>query len=160
MGQRLQEVDISTLPFTDLEEECKGLLVKHASWRIPGLDFDDVYQELLLVLWKCQRSFTPGRIGEMTGKPVKFTSFLTRALVNRLGQLGAYARRRGRVWYQLAEDDTRVAVEHIDLDSDLIDFGLSDKARAVIEHVRDGGRRRKLPPDISTELRKLLDNRG
>lgn len=69
-----------SMSYEDLEVQWQSLLHRFASWGIPGMDFEDVMQEMRIVLYKTQQNFDPRR-------RVKFMTFLYRALLNRALQL-------------------------------------------------------------------------
>ncbi len=58
-----------------LEEQWSSLLRKFASWRIPGMDYDDVMQEMRVVLFNADRNYDPG-------KNAKFITFLYTSCLN------------------------------------------------------------------------------
>ena len=69
-----------SMSYEQLEEQWQPLLRKFASWAIPGMGFEDIMQEMRIVLYKTQQNFNPR-------KRVKFITFLYRALLNRALQL-------------------------------------------------------------------------
>jgi len=73
------KVQIGRVPFEQLEERWRPLLSKFASWNI-GMPREDLYQELLLVLWKAQQGYSPD-------KKASFQTYLYTALFNKVGTL-------------------------------------------------------------------------
>lgn len=77
---------VRTVPFPDLMAQWEPKLKKMSKWWIPYLDTEDVQQELLLVLWKCQQKYKENTVSS-------FHTYLHRAMLNRLGQLNVYVKR-------------------------------------------------------------------
>ena len=61
--------------YDKLEDQWAPLLRKFASWRIPGMAYDDVMQEMRIVLFNAGRSYRPGG-------NAKFSTFLYTACLN------------------------------------------------------------------------------
>jgi DNA-directed RNA polymerase specialized sigma24 family protein len=61
--------------YETLEERWRPLLRKIAMWRIPGMDYDDVMQEMRIVLFNAQKNYDPG-------KHAKFITFLYVSCLN------------------------------------------------------------------------------
>ena len=79
MGSKREIVNVNQVPFGQLEEQWRPLLSKFASWNI-GMPREDLYQELLLVLWKAQRGYS-------SDKKASFQTYLYTALFNKVGTL-------------------------------------------------------------------------
>ena len=82
--------DVKTLSYEELEKKFGGILRTFASWRIVDQTYEDLYQELRLVLWNAQRAYRPG------GKAA-FQTYLYRACVNKVGKLLHKTRAQKRV---------------------------------------------------------------
>lgn len=81
--------------FEQLAVKWGPLLNRFARWSIPGVEREDLRQELLLVLWQAHRRYDPAR-------GASFKTYLFRALLNRaltlLARAGGGSRpRRGVV---------------------------------------------------------------
>ena len=69
-----------SLEFETLAKQWRPLLHKYASWNIKGVDYDDIYQELLLTLNKAADKYD-----ETQG--TKFSTYINRAFGNTLKRL-------------------------------------------------------------------------
>lgn len=81
---------VGLTPYDDLERQYTPLIAKlarHAN--IPGLLFEDVQQELRVVLWRAQQRYVPGTISRTNGRTSGFTNYLITGCHNRLGYLKA-----------------------------------------------------------------------
>ncbi len=58
-----------------LERQWAPLLRRFASWRIPGMDYDDIMQEMRIVLLKARQGYDEG-------KHTKFITFLYTSCLN------------------------------------------------------------------------------
>ena len=76
----MMDVEIRTVSYERLERQWSGMLRRFASWRIDGYDYDDLYQELRIVLYNAQRSYDPA-------KGAAFITYLWRACLNKVGKL-------------------------------------------------------------------------
>ncbi len=63
-----------------LEEQWTPLLIKFAGWQVPGMDHEDIMQELRIILLRSQERYD-------AGKHTKFITFLYTALLNRMLKL-------------------------------------------------------------------------
>ena len=66
--------------FEELEHQWRGMLRRFASWRIPGYEYEDLHQELCVVLYNAQRSYDPN-------KGAAFITYLYRACLNKVRKL-------------------------------------------------------------------------
>ena len=72
--------ELRDVPFEELEKQWGGMLRRFALWRISGYEYDDLYQEMRLVLHKAQQSYDPTR-------GAAFITYLWRACLNKVGKL-------------------------------------------------------------------------
>lgn len=71
---------VSTMPYEELLQQWQPKITKMKQSFIPYLDEDDIEQELRLVLWKCQRAYSPDR-------GAVFHTYLHQAMLNTMGKL-------------------------------------------------------------------------
>ena len=79
LADKGETINVTQVPFERLEELWRPLLSKFAGWNI-GLPREDLYQELLLVLWRAQTGYSPD-------KGASFQTYLYTALLNKVGTL-------------------------------------------------------------------------
>lgn len=72
--------EVSEISFEELEKQWGGMLRRFASWRIDGYDYDDLYQELRIVLYNAQRSYD-------ATKGAAFITYLWRSCLNKVGKI-------------------------------------------------------------------------
>lgn len=89
---------VRALSFEELEAKFAPLIFKWSHGRgesrsahggIMGYDEDDFAQEVRLVLWKCQESFSPETKAGYQGRPSTFINFFIHAVENKFGKLRA-----------------------------------------------------------------------
>ena len=113
---------LRTLSFEELEQKLHPLIYKlshtggrsaYASEGIPGYEVEDFEQELRLVLWKCQQSFSPETKSGYAGKASTFMNFFIHAVENKFGKLRASTDKYYRPITQLecVECQTRVPTQ-------------------------------------------------
>jgi len=68
------------LEFEALARQWHPLLHRYASWHIKGVDYDDIYQELLLTLNKASEKYDPTA-------GAQFSTYINRAFGNTLKRL-------------------------------------------------------------------------
>ena len=80
-GERVTDITVpdKELAFDVLAKKWEPLLNKFASWKF-GMEYEDLYQEMLLLLYKAQNSFDPSR-------HTSFITYLYRAALNRVRHL-------------------------------------------------------------------------
>ena len=71
--------DVRTTPYEDLLQQWKPLIYKFSRWNI-GVDPDDLYQELSIILYAAQQRYDPSR-------GASFGTYLYRALITRVRKL-------------------------------------------------------------------------
>jgi DNA-directed RNA polymerase specialized sigma24 family protein len=83
-------VAVAERPFEDLVALNTPVIHRTISGyadRINGMAYEDLRQEMLLVMWKCQRSFRWGGQGGQKGHDRQFFYYLQRVMYNRLRKL-------------------------------------------------------------------------
>jgi DNA-directed RNA polymerase specialized sigma24 family protein len=68
------------MPYEELETQWAPMLHRFARWNIPGKDYDDLLQEMRIVLFKSQQTYDPK-------KGAKFITFLWRGCLNRIRKI-------------------------------------------------------------------------
>lgn len=68
------------MSYEDLEAQWAPMLHRFARWNIPGKDYDDLYQEMRIVLFKSQQTYDPA-------KGAKFITFLWRGCLNKIRKI-------------------------------------------------------------------------
>lgn len=82
--------NIKDIPYDELEERWTAMLHKFAKWNIPGMEYEDILQELRIVLFNAQKSFKPkGRAA--------FITFLYRACLNKVRKLEHKTKAKKRI---------------------------------------------------------------
>lgn len=72
---------VKDLSYIELENQWGGMLHKFSQWRVPGMEYDDVKQELRIVLYKAQQKYN-------SRKPAaSFTTYIYRAFLNKVRKL-------------------------------------------------------------------------
>lgn len=78
--------ELKAMPFDDLVVRFTPLIAKYSRWRIPGYEPEDIRQEILTALWKCQRNFDPANRKGFNGKQSSFINYLITSIENTLGK--------------------------------------------------------------------------
>lgn len=71
---------VKSMSYIELEEQWGGMLHKFAQWKVPGLEYDDVKQELRIVLYKAQQKYN-------SKFNASFTTYIYRAFLNKVRKL-------------------------------------------------------------------------
>lgn len=88
--QRITPSELNTLalelPFPDLLTQLNPLINKYAAWHVPGIDREELEQEIKLVLWKVQNVYSPEK--------GSFLNIAIFSIKNRLGQMRAMSKKQ------------------------------------------------------------------
>lgn len=97
---------VRDLTFEDLLERYGRLMLKYCRYSIDGYTHDDIYQELCIVLHRCQFMWDPTH-----PSAAKFSTYFVNAMKWKIGNILFRATKRMGVWCALDdEDDERVAM--------------------------------------------------
>ena len=69
----------------DLLRQVEPVLGQYSGWIVPGLDPEDILQELRVVAWKCHAGWD--------GQQASFINYLMKACNHRMAELARYSRR-------------------------------------------------------------------
>ena len=101
---------VSNLSYDELFEQYGRLIYKFCDYTIDGLTREDIYQELCIVLVKCQKKFIPGHMSKKQTKPAKFSTYFVNALKWKMSHLMYRAGKRIVVWQSIhdqGDDETQ-----------------------------------------------------
>lgn len=163
-------LSVNDVPLEQLLQRYRGMILRFCSYKIPGYDHEDIYQELCLVLLKCRRGYRDG-LG------TKFGTYLYNALRNRVWHLNYFHRKRLSVWQQesplrpqaaLVPRDPMAEADFRDVDLADLRARLSQEARDLFDQITTGHRtvasigrnRRHLAAEIATALGYEYDGYG
>lgn len=96
------DVNVRDLAYEELFKQYGRLIYRYCAYMIPGLDRDDLFQELSMVLVRCQQLFNPDH-----ARGAKFSTYFVNAMKWKLGNLRYRATKRIDVWLSL--EDSLVA---------------------------------------------------
>ena len=68
---------ISRIPFEELQKTWRPKIFKMSQKFVPYMDYDDIYQEMSIVLWKCQMNYDENN-------KASFHTYIHRAMANRM----------------------------------------------------------------------------
>ncbi len=112
-----EKENVSNLSYDELFERYGRLIYKFTTYNIDGFTHDDIYQELCIVLVKCQKMFVPGLMKPGQTKPAKFSSYFVSALRWKMQHLMYRATKRMGVWQSMLdlgdEDEQARALESV-----------------------------------------------
>ena len=104
--------DVSNHSFEELLEQYGRLMHKYCAYSIDGFSRDDIYQELCIVLVKCQKQYDPTH--ESTAK---FSTYFVSAMRWKMQHLMYRATKRMGVWQSMLdlgdEDEQARALESV-----------------------------------------------
>lgn len=87
MAETLEWIEeLKAMPFEQLVEKYRPLIAKYSRWNIPGYEPEDIAQEVMTVLWRCQTRFDPSKRAGFNGRPSTFLNYLMTSIENWLGK--------------------------------------------------------------------------
>ena len=91
----------------ELKKLVNPIITKNYGW-IPQKDYDDIYSNLSLVVWDCEKRFNPDKV-----KNKQFESFLKSCIENKMVSYVIYSNRNKRV----AKDKDGNIIKDVSMDS-------------------------------------------
>lgn len=88
------DLPICEWPFEDLIKQFCPLLYRYSSYAIPNYEYDDLQQELLITLFRCQQGFTADERAGIDRQHFLFYHYFRRAATNRLGTINWRERKK------------------------------------------------------------------
>lgn len=77
--------ELKAMPIEELFKHLEPLIRKWSNSFIPGFDYDDRRQEILVVVWRCQMRYDPEGKKGYNDKSSSFLNFVIHAIKMRLG---------------------------------------------------------------------------
>lgn len=135
--------DVRDLVFEDLFKLYGRLIHKYCRFSIDGFTYEDIHQELCIVLLRCQQLYDPAH-----PRSAKFSTYFVNAMKWKIGNLLYRTTKRLSVWNSLeeAEDEERSrmvgrlhltdTVAELELDEAMLRLDLSKLSPKATERCR------------------------